>query len=520
MENAIADDQSEVAAFLSDPATHGLTDGTVDRIDTHAAMVFLAGDRAYKVKRAVRFPYLDFSTLALRRRACAREIELNRRTAPGLYLEAAAIVRGPDHRLAIAGPSDTAEGEVVEWAVVMTRFDQGMLLDRLARDGLLTDGLIEGLADEIARFHRAAEVVGEATGNLVWAVEETLEELEQAHGLFSVINIARFATATRAKLSALESLLARRQAEGHLRRCHGDLHLGNIVAIEGAPVLFDCIEFNDRIACIDVIYDLAFLLMDLVYRDQREAANRLFNRYLERTADLSGLAALPLFLATRAAIRAKVHLSAADQLRSHRDQRAHRGEAASYLELAEAVLDPAAASLIAIGGRSGSGKTRLARALAPGIGAAPGALVLRSDQIRKAAFEADELTRLGPEAYAPEVSRRVYDRLRRDAREALASDHAVIADATFMDPEDRRMIEAVARDLGAAFHGLWLEASAPTLEARVAQREHDASDATPAVVQQQLDRDIGRLSWHSIDSDRPLSEVLADAVKRIKPPAR
>ncbi len=510
---AVAEDQSEVAEFLADPVTHGAPTGAVERIDTHAAMVFLAGQRAYKVKRAVRYPYLDFSTLAKRRSACRREIELNRRTAPKIYLEAAPIVRGPDGRLAIGG-----QGEEVEWAVVMARFDQDMLLDRLAHQGLLTDDLVDRLADEIARFHEAAEVIAEGadgTGNLRWAVEETLEELEQAHGLFSIINIPRFAATARSRLDALAGLLARRRAAGTLRRCHGDLHLGNIVVVDGSPLLFDCIEFNDRIACIDVLYDLAFLLMDLEHRDQRQAANRLFNRYLERRPDFAGLAALPLFLSTRAAIRAKVHLSAAEQIRSHRDQRSHRGDAASYLELAEAFLAPVAPCLIAVGGRSGSGKTRLARDLAPLAGRAPGALHLRSDQLRKAALETDELTRLGPEAYSPEISRRVYDRLCGHARAALAAGHAVVADATFMAPDERRRIEQLARDFGAPFHGLWLDAPEQTLVDRVAQRGADASDATAAVVRHQLDQDLGTLSWRRIDSDRPLCEVLAEAVSAV-----
>jgi aminoglycoside phosphotransferase family enzyme len=279
-------DQSEVVAFLQNPATHG--GQPVERFDTHGAMVFLAGSRAYKVKRAVKFPYMDFSTLAKRKWACEREITFNRRTAPSLYLHTLAINRAGDAGLVLGG-----DGEVVEWAVVMRRFDQADLLDRLAQEGRLTGALMTELADAVARFHTSADPIGGGTESgggsdgLRWVIEETLEEFAERPDLFPPTDIEDLRRTARSRLSQTAVVLDQRLAQGFVRRCHGDLHLRNICLIDGAPTLFDCIEFNDRLACIDVFYDLAFLLMDLEHRGLRPLANLVFNRYLSRPAPSS-----------------------------------------------------------------------------------------------------------------------------------------------------------------------------------------------------------------------------------------
>jgi len=257
-------DQGEVIAFLAEPASYGPEIERVEQIATHGAMVFLAGSRAYKMKRAVRYPYMDFSTLALRKATCEREIALNRRTAPELYLGVEAVVRGADGHLALGGA-----GEPVEWLVVMKRFDEDGLCDRLARDGRLTPGLMAALADEIAAFHDGAERLtdevvhgGDAAG-LGAVIEGNLSELSERPDLFPPGDIAAFARTSRAELRRLAPLLDGRLTAGFVRRCHGDLHLRNICVIDGRPRIFDAIEFNDAIACIDVLYDLAFLIMDL-----------------------------------------------------------------------------------------------------------------------------------------------------------------------------------------------------------------------------------------------------------------
>jgi predicted kinase len=289
-----------------------------------------------------------------------------------------------------------------------------------------------------------------------------------------------------------------------MRHCHGDLHLGNIVLLDGAPVLFDCLEFDRALATIDTFYDLAFLLMDLIHRDLGTHAQRLLNGYLDATRDDAGTALLPLFLSCRAVIRAKVTGFA-----SQGDAK-EVAAARAYLDLARRFLAPEPPRLIAFGGLSGTGKSSLARALAPEIGAAPGAVLLRSDVIRKALFGVAPTERLGSEAYDQEVSVTVYNTLISRARTLLSGGCAVMTDAVYLDRGDRARIEQVAADAGVPFLGLWLRAPADVLLARVRARRNDASDATAAVLEAQLEVDPGPLGWHEIDaSDDPAAVARA-----------
>ncbi len=511
-----AADQSEAATFLATPATHGLGVGPgaerVERIDTHGAMVFLAGTRAYKVKRAVRYPYMDFSTLELRRVNCEREVALNRRTAPDLYLGVEAVVRGADGRLSLGGP-----GQAIEWAVVMRRFDQNGLCDRLARAGRLKPELMRALAEAIAAFHGAAEslagaeAAGGGAAGLGAVIAENLAELSQRPELFPAAEVAAFERASRAALGRLAPLLDQRLEAGFVRRCHGDLHLRNICVIDGRPTIFDAIEFNDAIACIDVLYDLAFLLMDLEHRGLRPYANLVLNRYLRDEAALAGLAALPLFLSARAAVRAKVSVSLAASQADAAAARGLRDEAVAYFRAAQAYLEPAPPRLVALGGLSGTGKTSLGRELAPGIGAPPGAVHLRSDVLRKALSGVENLTRLPSEAYTRAAGREVYAELARRARGGLGAGRAVIVDAVYAKPEERAAVEVLARDLAVPFHGLWLECPEAVMVARVAARTGDASDATAEVVRRQLGYDLGAVAWHRIEASGEESKVTAGA---------
>ena len=344
----IVQDQSEVEAFLADPATHG--GAAVQRVDTHGAMVFVAGDRACKIKRAVAYPYMNFSTLDRRRAACQAEIRLNRRTAPEIYLDARPIRRRPDGGLAFGGDA----GEVVEWVVVMRRFDQDALFDRMAARGALTPALIDRLAEEIAAFHAAAERRGpEHAPDMAWVIEESLAEFREDPALFPAGQVDRLAALSRAALGRLAPLLQERAAGGFVRHCHGDLHLRNVALVDDRPAIFDAIEFNDSLAVIDVLYDLAFMLMDLDHRGLRGLGNRLFNRYLDIVNDDEGLAALPLFLSARAAIRAKVARSIAASTADAAAAERQRAEAPDYLARAIDYLEPPPPRLLAIGVSTG-----------------------------------------------------------------------------------------------------------------------------------------------------------------------
>jgi predicted kinase len=309
--------------------------------------------------------------------------------------------------------------------------------------------------------------------------------------------------------------LDRRRQSGFVRQCHGDLHLRNIVLMEGRPTLFDAVEFNDEIACIDVIYDLAFLVMDLWRRELRAHANRVLNAYLSETADFSAVSLLPLFLACRAGVRAKTTATAAVLQADPQRGGESRELAQRYLALAGDLLDPAPPCLIAVGGLSGSGKSTLARALAPSVGAAPGALVIRSDELRKRLRGVASLTRLGPDAYTDIVSAQVYSAAFKRAGEILRAGHAAIVDAVFLRPQDRDAAEQAAAAAGVPFFGLWLDAPEPVLIERSERRRADPSDADAGVIRGQAARDTGPITWHRLDASAPISVLQQEALHMI-----
>ena len=508
--------QDEVIALLSDPRAYSPAPPRVERIDTHGAIIFLAGDRAYKIKRAVRLPYLDFSTLARRRAACEREIEINRLTAPDMYLGTIAIVRNSNGALQLGG-----EGDPVEWVVEMMRFDQSDLLDVMAREGRLSSDLMIPLTDHIAGYHKRAPVIRNAGGaeTISRVVAQAALAFSKSKDRLDADDVQDFTRASREMAHSLAGLLDRRAAGGYVRRCHGDLHLGNIVLLEGKPTLFDAIEFDERLASIDILYDLAFLLMDLWMRGYKRHANIVLNRYLagergERGEDgnIAGLAALPLFLSCRAGVRAMVML---DRLPHIADAEAEKALAdlKAYFDSARRFLEPPRPRLIAAGGLSGTGKSTLAGALAPYIGAAPGALWLRSDVERKKMFDVGIEERLSEAAYTPEVTRRIYEILNEKARTALEAGRSVILDAVFSTERERRAASRVARETQVPFTGLWLSAPAEQMIARVRSRTGDASDADAAVVRRQLEYDTGEIDWHIIDAGSSPGAVLAAAAE-------
>ncbi|QFR33814.1 bifunctional aminoglycoside phosphotransferase/ATP-binding protein [Ancylobacter sp. TS-1] len=505
-------DQEPVFRLLADPATHGLGEGEVRRIDTHGAAVFLAGADVYKVKRAVRFSFMDFSTLEKRRRACARELELNRATAPDLYLGLVPVVRraGALH----LGDVGEAGGEVVEWAVHMRRFDEEATLDRVAARQGLSPPVLAALAATVEGAHRQAARVQGQTGRELRAVaRNVVAGLEEAPDVLAPARVVALDGAFAEAFDRLEPLLARRAAAGEVRRCHGDLHLRNVALIGGRPVLFDALEFDEALATTDRLYDLAFLLMDIGVRGLAFEANYLLNRYLIACGDAppyDGLAALPLFIALRAAIRAQVAVAARAQ-RTGAARAEAASEARAYLAFAEAALRPRPVRLVAVGGLSGSGKSTLAAHLAPLVGPVPGAVHLRSDIERKRLNGTPETERLPPEAYSMEATQVVYDTLRMRAEAILAIGHGVIVDAVHQRADERAAIAEVAWESGVDFLGLWLEAPVEALEHRVSARRGDASDATAEVVRWQAGREIGPLDWVSLDTSGPREAVLARA---------
>ncbi len=499
----VTQDQREVIAFLSRPETHGQECARVETIDTHSAVVFLAGTRALKLKRAVRYDYLDFSTVARRRECCEAEVAINRRTAPSLYRGVAVVTRDPFGLLTLDG-----NGTPVEWLVDMTRFDTEALADRLAERHALGLPTMLELGRIVARMHASAPICRSMRGGadaIRWVIDGNTTSLASfGEHVCSAATGGALTARSIAALGQATALLDVRAGQGRVRQCHGDLHLRNIVMLDGRPTPFDAVEFNDDIACIDVWYDVAFLLMDLFRRGLARHANAVMNEYVRATGDIEGLALLPLFLGLRAAVRAKTSATAAtldDQLET---RAAHVTEAQGYLDLALTLLQPRSPALVAIGGYSGSGKSTQAATIAPGLGPVPGALHLRSDVIRKDLFGVPALQPLPAEAYSPEVSARVYARMRELAAVALAAHHAVVCDGVYADAGERTAVTAVGRAAGVPVAAVWLHAPDATLLSRVRARRHDASDATADVVRQQLGHVTPPDDWVRLDATGPV----------------
>jgi uncharacterized protein len=485
--------QERVFAFLADPARHG----EVHRIDTHAASVFLADGRALKIKRAVRFPYLDYSTLAKRKAACEDELKVNRPFAPQIYRRVVPITEDADGSLNIDG-----NGTPVEYAVEMTRFDERQTLDHLAEAAPPDPDLVSAIADAIATSHvAAAPAAAEPWIGSILPIVADDSEAFRASGCLPAGEIDRLDRASRAAFSAVRDQLGRRGGRGLVRRCHGDLHLGNIVLIEGKPVLFDAIEFDPLIASVDVFYDLAFPMMDFLRYGRPAAANGLLNGYLDATSTdhIDALAALPLFMSLRAAIRAKVLLARLGWT-TYDKAAAVKQRARGYFELAQHLIHPPPPMLVAVGGLSGTGKSVLARALAPDIMPEPGAVVLRTDVLRKQLFKVCEEDRLPESAYEPEVTRQVYEMVAQRAEQTLIHGHSVIVDAVFARASERAGIQDVAATLNIRFVGLFLVADLAIRLRRVGARKNDASDATAAVAQFQEGYDLGAIDWTMVDA--------------------
>lgn len=496
--------QDAVFDFLG-RAEPGLT-----RVDTHASIVFLGKDRVLKVKRAIRLPYLDYSSLAQRKAACEAELAVNRAFAPALYRQVIPITRS-DGGFAIGG-----DGDAVEWALEMARFDETAALDHVAAQRGISGDLADKMAEAILAAHqRAAAAKGEvwlrSIGELI---DRNTARFREVAALSRPL-IDRLDHDSHLALATQMPKLADRAAAGFVRRCHGDLHLGNMVLIDGRPVLFDAIEFDPAIATTDILYDLSFVVMDLLHHGQKIAANMLLNRYLAQgePAHLDALSLLPLFLSIRAAIRANVLFTKWEQ--SGRDP-GIAATATRYLELAARLIRPPPAVLVAIGGLSGTGKTVLARGIAPLLGAAPGAIVLRSDVIRKKIFGVAEHTPLPSSAYTPAAAAKVYDRLLTAARCIARQGHAVVIDAAFLTRSERDAFDATA-PRALAHRGLFLQAELSVRLSRIAGRRRDASDADAAVALAQEAAQLGAIAWPVIDAGGTPEATLASALPHLAP---
>jgi hypothetical protein len=471
--------QQRLVAALRDPRRYPHPVKTVQLIETHISWVLLAGDHAYKIKKALDLGFLDYTALDARRFCCDEEIRLNRRTAPALYLDA----------VPIGGSTDAPEfgaQPAIEYAVRMRRFPSARLMDRRLARGKVTAQHIDRLAAAIASFHAGAPVVEAASAfgtaaSVQGAVLENFEQLRRhLAGEADRKEIAALAAAAEAEHAARASMFETRRAQGWVRECHGDLHLGNIVLIGDEPVPFDCIEFNPSLRWIDVMSEIAFTVMDLLHRNHPAFGWRLLNACLEASGDYAGVAVLRYYLAYRAAVRAKVSAIRADQ--PGISARARTNELAacrSYLALGRRCLEQRRPALIITHGLPGSGKTTFSQLALEQLGA----IRIRSDVERKRLFGLGTLeSSAGRDIYSAEATRRTYARLHELARGLLAAGFTVIVDAAFLKRDERATFRQLAQGMAAPFAIALLYARDAELRQRVRQRRDDASEADVAVL--------------------------------------
>ena len=456
-------------------------------IETHISYVFVGTDTVWKLKKAVRLSFVDFTRVADRRRFAERELELNAPAAPGLYRDVVPLCRRADGSLRLGEPG--GDGEACDWVLRMAPVPPEDFLDAIAAADRLTPALVDALADGVAAYHQMLPPLRDRLPAmhqiLLGNVPSALAAGLPAEAVYA------WRDACLAALEAIAPWAAERASDGFVRRGHGDLHLGNLCIWQERPVPFDALEFDETLATIDVAYDLAFLLMDLDHRVNRAAANRVLNRYVARTGDAGLVCGLPVFMSVRAMVRAHV------EARSGHPRPVWQ----RYLDGAVAYLHPATPAVVAIGGLPGSGKSTLARMLAPLLGRAPGALVLRSDEIRKRQHGVAPEHRLCNAAYTEAASVAVFAALSEDVRRAASGGQSVVADATFINPAHRDAVAATARAVGVPFYGYWLDAPLEELERRIAGRSSDASDATIAVLRNAAAADRGALDWRVVPGD-------------------
>lgn len=508
----ITEDQEPLVAFLSKPGV--LADAAPSRISTHGAHIFLAGRAAYKLKRAIRFDYMDFGTCEKRDAAAAAELTLNRRTAPDLYLGLLPVYAdGDGFKLGAMVQTPDPDPAAVANLVVMRRFGDDATFDRLAETGGLDGWMIDRLADRTAAFHEAAKPVfrSAAATQLARISGRTIKAILDGQDIVGERVAVLLNHAMQGAIVHAMSEVDDRGAAGCVKRLHGDLHLGNVALFEGEPLIFDALEFNDAMATVDVLHDLAFLVMDLWARGQAELAARAWSRYLANVDDYSGLGLAPLFVAMRAAVRAKVAIDRA-RLESGDARARSEAEARRYVDAARRALDPPTARLVAIGGLSGAGKTTLARRLAPDFAPAVGAVHLRSDILRKrrAGVSFDEA--LPSEAYSPEASVAVYQSMLERAERALKQGAPVILDAVFAKPAEREAARMLAERFNVPFGGLWLDLPLDARQARIRARVDDASDATTAVAARQDGFDVGEIDWLRLAADDDVTDAARAAL--------
>lgn len=503
-------------------------------INTHCAYLIMGENYVLKIKRDVKYDYLDMSTLPKRRRLCFRELQLNKPLLPDIYLDVLPVTLQSDDTVELGG-----SGKIIEWALLMRRFNDNDVLDCIANKGKLSTVVCYELGKEINHYHGSLDSVNVLDGDV--RIREVIEELGRVFTeLNAVIEPEQSRNVISSILSAFDThrpLLRARGEQGFVKRCHGDLHLRNVVLINGKPTPFDALEFDERLGTTDVLYDIAFLMSDLASRGLDKQCNAVLNGYIHSLpkSALIGLGLLPLFIAIRTSIlamtnaqREKVQLDR--QFRSATGTTKQTKESASLayhtnnnisthlLTAALSQLKVGTPVLVAVGGLSGSGKSTIAREIAPKLGPSYGCVHLNSDIERKRIAGIDGTDRLPKASYTKESAELTYTEIMERCTLLVDAGQSVIVDATFIDIHHQQMVEAIAVKRKVPFLGVWLGASPEVLRARINARHHDVSDATTDVLEKQLANKATQQTskmWDVIDASDSVELVSASVLHRI-----
>ncbi|QBQ54042.1 AAA family ATPase [Nitrosococcus wardiae] len=474
---------------LQQPKVYNHAVENLTLIETHISWLVLTGPYVYKIKKPLNLGFLDFSTLDKRRHYCHEELRLNRRLAPEIYLEVVPISGSPAHPC--LGGADAP----IEYAVKMVQFPQQARLDYCLQRGELSPELIGSLANKVATFHQSIAIAPQDSpyGTPEAVLQPALENFEQVNTFLAEEKedqewLARLRQWTEEKWQQLQPEFIDRKKAGSVRECHGDLHLGNIALRNSQFVIFDCIEFNENLRWIDIMSELAFLVMDLEDRGRPDLAHHCLNRYLEHSGDYPGLAVLNYYQVYRALVRAKVTAIRLGQAPSPPEAQAVKEDYRSYLKLALGYIQPAQTFLIITHGLSGSGKTTLSQPLLDRLGA----IRLRSDIERKRLHGLKSRDRLGEGVatgiYSAQSSRQTYQHLQQLAQTVLTAGYPVLVDAAFLKQVQRQAFQDLAQTLSVPFAILDFRCDPQQLQQRIRERQRqdrDASDADLAVLEHQ-----------------------------------
>ena len=510
----ILSDQTDVIEALSNPKTYGKNVNKVEVRSSHIAIIFFAGDYVYKLKRAVIYPGVDFSTAEKRKLACIGEMKRSTVYAPHLIIGVKPIKRLKNGTIKIGGIS----GEEIDTVIVEKRLPNKAILSFLLPSPDFDRFEAMDLAEHLAELHSKAKIFHNKWG--VDVIQNIILENESILSCFpSSINLAELNTLTHKSLDILKqnkNLIQFRQKSGFVKKCHGDLLLSNIAYDKGKFLFFSPIEYNDSLDCIDTLYDLAFLTMDLEVKGLRRLSNIIFNHYMSYMNDIEGFPLMGLYQSIRAAGRAAVWAKTSALLQGEEKQHAIK-QTQKYFKLACHFLIDFSPILIACGGLSGSGKSRIAREIGGLINPAPGAIILRDDVIKKQITGLAPHQRFNKTKNSPAFNKIVHEVLRQQASCALQTGSPVIVDALFDNEYERMAIQALADSLNIPFIGLWMDAPIDIRKQRVHARKNAPSGSRrEKELECQLCLETGHISWHQINTDMPKEDTIQQVVKILR----